>query len=37
MDVKIALGLEEEDATEPTIVMLTDEDMHRFFNCYANF
>lgn len=37
MDVKIALGLEEEDATEPTIVMLTDEDMHRFLTAMPIF
>lgn len=31
MQTKIALGLEEEDTTEPTnIVVLTDADMHRY-------
>ena len=37
MDVKIALGLEEEGAEQPSIVMLSDADLHRYLTAMPMF
>lgn len=37
MEVKIALGLEEEDAESPTIVILSDNDLKRYLTAMPTF
>ena len=37
MEVKIALGLEEEGATAPNIVVLSDSDLHRYLTAMPTF
>ena len=37
MDVKIALGLEEEGAKAPTIVILSDSDLNRYLTAMPTF